>query len=108
MAQEADLGVAGLLRDLLGCDVHALGCVERTQQADGERAGRAEARACRNVGQADDLDRRRNGMAAQRFAHDRMLDLVDRVDMLELGIFDLIARTKGSVDTDIDVLVDRR
>ena len=61
--------------------------VERLQQRRGEAAGRAEPGAGRDVGQRGDLDLRRpEPEHPDRLADDRVLHLVDRVDVLELRV----------------------
>ena len=83
--------------------------VQRLEQRRGEAARRAEPGAGRNVGHAGDFQRvRLKSDQLERFADDRMLDLVDRLHALELGIFDDQVVDEGLVQRDVDVLVDRR
>ena len=57
--------------------VLALVRVERPEQADGERRGRAEAGPGGDVGEAHDLDARLDAVHAERFADERVRDVVD-------------------------------
>ena len=71
--------MARLLCEVAGGHGLALVGVQRAQEADRERAGRAEPGAGRDVRHADDLQRRPDGMELQRRPDDRVLDLVDAV-----------------------------
>ena len=48
------------------------------------------------------------GKQPQRLADDAVLDLVDRIDVLDLGIFQIDAGLERLDHADIDVFVDRR
>jgi hypothetical protein len=79
------------------------------QQRRGETAGRAEASARWNIGKRGDLDLRRAEVElSQRLADDPVTHRIDRLDMLDLGIFEVDARRERLDDRDVDVLVDRR
>ena len=68
-----------------------------------------EPGAGRDIGQRRDLDLRGlAGEQSQRFAHDPVLDFVERIDVLDLGIFQIDARLERLDDADIDIFVDRR
>ncbi len=69
------------------------------QQRGGEAAGGSEPGPGRNVGQRRDLDLGRLELLhAQCLANDRMLDLVDRLDVLERGIFEIDPGLNGRDD----------
>src|SRR5205807_2459423 len=94
---------------LAGVHEVPLELVQHAQQTGPEAARGAESRAGRDVGHARDLDARAaDAGQAQRLADDRVLDLVDPLDALDLRIAqdDLFERRLHQ--RDVDVLVDGR
>ena len=109
LAQPVDLDVAGLLGELARMDQHLAMAVERLEQRGREAARGAEPGAGRNIGHRGDFERVHvEPDQLERLAHDRMLELVDRADALELGIFHDQIVDEGLMHRDVDVLVDRR
>jgi hypothetical protein len=82
--------------------------VKRPQQRGGEAARRSEPGSGRDVGQRRDLDLFGHaGKQFERLADDAVPDLIDGIDMLDLGIFQVDARLERPDQADIDVFVDR-
>src|SRR5581483_9816102 len=65
------------------------------------------ARAGGHVGDRGDLQRRAVPVAQQALAQDRVADLSDLVDLLELGVLHPVAALEDRVHQHVDVLVDR-
>ncbi len=107
-AEDVDLDAARLLGELGGADVLTLPGVQRTKEADGERAGRSQPGYGGDVREADDLDARIHRMLLQRRADDRVSDLGRRLHAFEGGVLEEVVLGERSVDADEDVLVDRR
>src|ERR1019366_1908423 len=105
--EDVDLDAARLLGQVGGGDVFALERIQGAQQADGEGSRRPEPRPCRDVGHADELDGRSDGMQAQGFTDDGVRNVVDMIDALELGVLEEVVVTEGAVDGDEDIAVDR-
>ena len=107
LAQQVDLDVAGLPRQLLAVDERAVMGVQRPQQRGGEAAGRAQAGAGGNVRHAGDFQvRRAQAGQLERLPHDGVLHLGDGVHVLELRVLDDQLLREGVVQGDVDVLVD--
>ena len=83
--------------------------IERLQERRGKAAGRAEARAGRNVRERRDFELRRPEVEQlDRFANDRMLHVGRRLDVLELRVLQVDAFGERTHHRHVDVLVDRR
>ena len=83
--------------------------VERLHERRRKAARRSETGPRGNVSKRRDLDLRRlETDHPQHLADDRMLDLVDRVDVFELRVLEKDARRERPHRRDVDVLVDRR
>src|SRR6185437_7307505 len=103
-----DFDVTGLLGQFARMDDVARLRMQCAKQRGGETAGRTESGTSRNIRERRDLDLA--GLARkqpQRLAHDAVLDLVDRIDVLDRRIFQIDARLERLYHTDIDVFVDR-
>src|SRR5258708_767434 len=75
--------------------------VERVDERHRKRARRTKARAARNVGDRRDLDPGIDPLHAQRFAQDRMLDLIEMVDQFGTRVFQVVlAHVKERMDHD--------
>ena len=83
--------------------------VERAQDAHRERSGRTKPRARRKVGDAHELDARRNLLAHEGLAQDAVLDVLGPRHPLELRVLHAVVRSERAVvERDVDVLVDGR
>ena len=60
-----------------------------------------------HVGDRGDLQRVSAPVTQQRLAQDRMADLGDLVDLLQLGVLHPVAALEDRVGEHVDVLVDR-
>jgi hypothetical protein len=110
LAEDVDLDVAGLLRQLPGRDTVAAVAVEGVQQPDRERARAPEAGRGRQVAHGADVDRRVDVEELEGGPGDVVLQLVDRVDLLGQRVVDadrLVEDLAVALDRDPDVLVDR-
>ncbi len=108
LLQQIDLDVAGHLGQLARVHEVPLELVQHAQQASAEAARRPEAGAGRDVGHAGDLDVTAGDAGqAQRLADDRVLDVVDLLDALDLRVAQDDLFERGLHQRHVDVLVDR-
>ncbi len=82
--------------------------MHRPQQPHRESSRRSQARAGRNIGHADHFDGRTDVVQPQRFANQRMPDVVQRDRVLQRGILQEVPAAEGFIDADVDVFVDGR
>ena len=61
-----------------------------------------------DVGHAGDLDARLDPLHPQGLTDDRVADVVDGVDSLQLGVLQEVVVDERAVDGDVAVAVDRR
>ena len=109
LTEEVDLDAARLLGELPGRDVAALESMQCSQQADGERAGRAQARSrrgCRPCWRSRCRARSPCIRSASRMIGCRTSSIC--VDAFELGVLEEVVVDERAVDGDVAVPVDRR
>ena len=83
--------------------------VQSLQERGRKRSRRSKPRARWDVGQGGDLDLRGVQLQhADRLADDRMLYLVDFLDVLQPGVFQKNARREGPDHGHVDIAVDGR
>ena len=105
------LDVHRFRRELLGGAARALERVQRVQESDGERRGRPEPGAGRQVADVVDLDVPIDPGKPQAGADSGMLDLVNRPDQLGSRVADadrMLEEIDQRLDRDVGVAVDRR
>ena len=104
-----DLELARELRDIGRQQQAVLVARQRLEQPGREAPRRAEPGAGRDVGERRDLVLRLgDAHHEKRLADDRMLDLLDALDVLDLRVLEVDAGRERARDRDPHVLVDRR
>ena len=93
--------------ELLGGDELALEGVQRVEQRHREAARRPEPGVGRHVGHAVSSMPALDAGHLERLAEDAVLDLLDRVDNLGLGVGQADVVVEAAGDADVDELVDR-
>src|SRR5258706_9654724 len=108
LAKLVHLDITRQLRELRGMQHVAAVRVERLQQRWREAPRRSETSARRDVGERCDLDLRAFELQqTERFTNDRMPDLLDTIDSLELRVFEIDALPEGTRHGNKNVLFDR-
>jgi hypothetical protein len=108
LLQPVDLDLAGEVREIRRVEQAPPVRVQGLQQRGGETARRAQPGSGRDVGERGDLDlRRAHADHLQRFADDRVMDLVDLRDVLELRVLEEDAGHERAHRRHVHVLVDR-
>ena len=107
LVQNVDLDLTRVLCETPWRDGHATRERERLQEAHRERAGRAQAGPCRDVGNHTHLQGITLPVALQCLPKDRMADLRGLVDLLELRVLHPVPALEDGVGEHVDVLVDR-
>ncbi len=107
LTENVDLDLARILCETPGRDGDATCERERLQETHRERAGRAQTRPRRHIGDHAHFERIAVPVAQQRLAQDRMADLGWIVDLLELRVLHPVPALEDRVGEHVDVLVDR-
>src|SRR5262245_16288334 len=108
LAEAVDLDVACLLGEILREHRATLVGVKGLQERRGEASRGSEARPRRYVGHAGELEVLLDPDQLESLPNDRMLDVVDAVDELQLRVLQEDRAHEAVMDHDVDVSIDRR
>ncbi len=109
--QDVDFDVARLFGELSGGNPFAAERVQRVQQTHREAARAAEAGGRRQIRHRADVNGRLDFQQSQTLPRDVVLDLIDGLDLLALGIIEpdrFIEHAAVAFDGHVNVLIDRR